>query len=407
MDFNDTPEEAEFRSEVRRWLAANAPEHEVPLGHAMGEEEEIRRGRAWQQAKAASGYAGITLPPSVGGRGGSSIEQVIFAEEEASYRVVRITPIHVGLTFALPALLKHGTPEQLERFAGPTLRGELLWCQLFSEPGAGSDLAALGTRAVRDGDSYLVNGQKVWSSWAHHADFGILIARTDPTVAKHKGLTFFIVDMRSPGIEVRPIRQISGKSDFNETFLTDVRIPAEMRLGAEGEGWAVTMTVLMNERLGSAKEVEHYSVRRVIERAAAVRCGDMAMIDRPDVQEHLARWYVQEQGIKYFRWRLQTQLSKGQRPGAEAGVSKLLFTNRLQQTAAYAMEMLGYAGVVADPDDLNQAMFFDNYIWSSALRVAGGADEVLRNQIAERVLGMPSEIRADKDVPFENLSSVR
>jgi acyl-CoA dehydrogenase len=220
-------------------------------------------------------------------------------------------------------------------------------------------------------------------------------------------MTFFVVNMRSPGIDIRPIRQMSGKSDFNETFLTDVRIPADLRLGAEGEGWAVTMTVLMNERLGSAKEFEAYSVRRVIERARDTRVGGAALIERGDIQEHLARWYVQEQGIKYFRWRLITQLSKGQRPGAEGGLSKLLFTNRLQQTAAYAMEMLGYAGAVAEPDDRLQTMFFDNYIWSSALRVAGGADEVLRNQLAERVLGMPGEIRGDKNIPFDQLSSLR
>ena len=407
MDFNDTPEDASFREEVVSWLRINAPLHEVPLGHVMDEAEEVRRGSAWQAAKAAGGYAAIKFPEEVGGRGGTSMQAVIFADEEAKYNVLNITPVHIGTSFAVSAIMKHGTPEQMDRFVSPTLRGEMLWCQLFSEPAAGSDLAALATRAVRDGDDYIVNGQKLWSSWAQHADFGILITRTDPTVPKHKGLTFFLIDMRSPGIDVRPIKQISGKSDFNETFLTDVRIPANMRIGEEGEGWAVAMTVLMNERLGSSKEFEAYKVQRLIERARTTEVDGTALIERGDVQEKLARWYVQEQGIKYFRWRLLTQLSKGERPGAEGGVSKLLYTNRLQQSAAFAMEMLEYAGAVAEPGDQIQNMFFDNYVWSSALRVAGGADEVLRNQIAERVLGMPSDIRLDKDVPFEKLSSIR
>lgn len=407
MDFSDTPEEAAFRSEVRAWLSGNAPAHEVPLGYVMPEEEEVRRGRAWQAARAAGGFASVTVAKEYGGRGGSSMQSVIFADEQAKYNVPNITPVHIGTSFAVAALLKHGTPEQIERFVGPTLRGEMLWCQLFSEPGAGSDLAALATKAVRDGDEYIVNGQKVWSSWAHHADYGLLIARTDPSVSKHKGLSFFVVDMRAPGIEIRPIRQISGKSDFNETFFTDVRVPADLRLGAEGEGWAVTMTVLMNERLGSSKEFESYKVLRLIERARETKVGNDRLIDRPDVQQKLAHWYVGEQGIKYFRWRLLTQLSKGGRPGPESGVSKLLYTNRVQQTAAYAMEMLGYAGVTAEPEERLQGMFFDNYIWASALRVAGGPDEVLRNQIAERVLNMPGEARIDKDVPFEKLSSLR
>lgn len=404
MDFNDSPREAAFRAEARAWLSQHAPAHEVPLGHVTSEEEEVRRGRAWQAAKAEGGFAAILWPQELGGRGGTSIEAVIFAEEEAHYNVTNIIPVNIGLTFAVPAIMKHGTKAQLARFAGPTLRGETIWCQLFSEPGAGSDLAALSTRAVRDGDDWVVNGQKIWSSWAHHADWGILIARTDPTLPKHRGLTFFVVDMKSPGIDVRPIRQISGKSDFNETFFTDVRIPDDCRIGSEGEGWACAMTVLMSERLSSGKEVEGHSVRVLIDRARAHLSDGTRLIDRADVQERLADWYLQELGIKYFRARLLTQLARGQRPGPESGASKLLFTNKLQQTAAYAMEMLGYEGIAAAAGDPIQPMIFDNYLWAAALRVAGGADEVLKNQIAERVLGMPPELRADKDVPFEELS---
>ena len=400
MDFNDTAGEAEFRAEAKAWLAQNAPAHELPLGHVMSEEEEVRRGRAWQAAKAADGFGAILLPREVGLRGGTSMEAVIFAQEEAKYNVHNIIPISIGLNFAIPTILKHGTADQLARFGGPTLRGEIIWCQLFSEPGAGSDLAALSTRAVKQGDNWVINGQKVWSSWAHHADWGILIARTDPDLPKHKGLTFFVIDMKTPGIEIRPIRQISGKSDFNETFLTDVVIPDSCRIGSEGEGWACAMTVLMSERLGSGKDVEGHSVRVLIDRARQPDAFGQRLIDRADVQARLAAWYIQEQGVKHFRARLLTQLSKGQRPGAESGASKLLFTNKLQQTAAYAMEMLGYEGIVSEADDNLQPMIFENYLWASALRVAGGADEVLKNQIAERVLGMPGEIRTDKTAAY-------
>lgn len=395
MDFNDTPDEAAFRAAAREWLQRHAPAHELPVGARIDDAEEVGRGRAWQRVLNEGGYAGITLPTALGGRGGSIIEAVVFGEEEAKYTLPKGPYLGIGLGMALPVVGKHGTAEQIARFAVPTLKGDMTWCQLFSEPGAGSDLAGVRARAVKDGGHWVVNGQKVWSSWAHHADFGILVARTDPSVPKHKGLTFFVLDMKTPGIDVRPIRQISGASDFNETFFADVRIPDADRIGAVGEGWACCMTVLMGERLNQAG-AEKGSVREVIEYAGAA-------LESASARLALASAYAEELAEKYFQARLRTMVSRGENPGALAAMVKLASASRLQKTRGLAMELRGAAGLAASPQDAATRQIWQDYIWSTALRIAGGADEVLRNQIAERVLGMPGEIRGDKDIPFDQL----
>ena len=397
MDFEDTPLEGELRSEVRDWLAANAPGFELPPGGAVDDAAEVAAGRAWLRCKFDAGFAGITLPKSIGGRGGSMMEAVLFAEEEARFRVPRGAYLNIGLNMALPALLAHGSPDQVERFATPTLGGELVWCQLFSEPAAGSDLAALRCRAVWDGDEWVVDGQKVWSSWAHEADWGILLARTDPGVPKHKGLSFFVVDMKSPGLDVRPIRQISGASDFNETFLTGVRIPDTNRVGPVGGGWSCAMTVLTGERLSNGGAGRGRGVADLLRRAAQ---GPGPIAAGRTV---LALAYAEEEAERHLQARLRTKLFKGENPGALAAVVKLAYANRLQKTSGLAIEMSGPAGVGAAPDDEQLRQIWADYIWSVAMRVAGGADEVLRNQIAERVLGLPSEPRGDRDIPFSAL----
>lgn len=403
MDFNDTPEEATFRSAVRAWLSAHAPAHVVPQAAVLDDAEEVERGKGWQRSVFDGGYAGITLPRDLGGRGGSVIEAVVFAEEEARYNLPKGPYIGIGLGMAVPVIAKHGTDAQREAFIEPTLRGELTWCQLFSEPSAGSDLANLRTKAVRDGDDWIVNGQKVWSSWAHRSDWGILVVRTDPTVPKHKGLTFFLVDMKSPGIDIRPIRQISGASDFNETFLTDVRIPDANRIGGVGEGWACCMTVLMGERLGSGSHKS--AVGPLIDLAAGTpsQIGGSAL-DSGSVRLALAQAYAEEQGGRYFEARLRTMVSRGENPGALAGMIKLAYAGRLQRTTGLALELRGQAGIAAAPEDTATRQIQQDYVWSTVMRIAGGADEVLRNQIAERVLGMPGDVRADKDVPFDQLA---
>ena len=400
MDFKDSPEEARFRSEVKAWLAEHAPAHEVPVGARLDDAEEVQRGKAWQRALYDGGYAGILLPKSLGGRGGTVIEAVVFAEEEGRYNLPKGPYIGIGLGMALPVIGKHGTEEQIRRFVEPTLKGELTWCQLFSEPGAGSDLAAVRTRAVRDGSHYVVNGQKVWSSWAHHADWGILVARTDPTVVKHKGLTFFVVDMKSPGVDIKPIRQISGASDFNETFMTDVCIPEDCRIGAEGEGWACCMTVLMGERLNQGSDGR---IAELMQYAAETPRGSATALDDPNTRLQLALAYAEERGAKYFQARLRTMISRGENPGALAAMMKLTYASRLQRTSGLAMEIRGIEAIAPDGESADTKEIWHDYIWSTAMRIAGGADEVLRNQIAERVLGMPGDMRADKDVPFNEL----
>lgn len=403
MDFNDTPEEATFRAEARAWLAANAPEFIIKDGEKLSDAEELARGKAWQARLAAGGYAGILLPKSLGGRGGAMMEAVVFGEEEGKYHLPKGPYIVIGLAMALNVINKHGTREQIETFAAPTLNGDLTWCQLFSEPAAGSDLAAVRMRAVKDGDEWVLNGQKVWSSWAHYADWGILIARTDTSVPKHKGLTFFIVDMKTPGIDVRPIRQISGMSDFNETFFTDVRIPDSNRIGAIGEGWACAMTVLMGERLNQGSHGRQGGIGALIAYAADTPRDGGTALDSGSIRVALASAYAEEQAEKYFQARLRTMVSRGENPGALASVVKLAFTSRYQKTAGLAMELRGPAGLAPPEGDTETRRIHYDYIWSTALRMAGGADEVLRNQISERILGMPGEMRTDKNIPFDQL----
>ena len=403
MDFQDTEEEAAYRACARAWLAQNAPAHELPEGVVLDDADEVRRGRAWQAQLAQGGYAGILLPRSLGGNGGTIAEATVFGEEEGRYHLPKGPYVGIGLGMALPVISKHGTPEQIERFAAATLRGDVTWCQLFSEPGAGSDLAGVRTRAVQEGDAWVVNGQKVWSSWAHHADWGILIVRTDPSVPKHKGLTFFVVDMKTPGILVRPIRQISGASDFNETFFTDARIPDTCRIGAVGEGWACAMTVLMGERLNQGSEGKHGGVAELIQYASDTPRDGGTALDSSAVRLRLASALAEELAERHFQARLRTMVSRGENPGASASIIKLAYTNRYQKMSGFALEMREMAGIAHAQDDTTTARIMYDYIWSTALRVAGGADEVLRNQISERVLGMPGEMRADKNVPFNKL----
>ena len=402
MTHEDIDEHAAFRSEARRWLDANAPRFAIKDGEVLSEPELVARGRAWQQALHEGGFAGIRIPEAHGGRGGTSAQAKIFAQEEGRWRLPKGAYIGIGMSMALPVIRAHGSPEQIARFVTPTLKGQMTWCQLFSEPGAGSDLAALRTSAVRDGDDWIINGQKIWSSWAHHADWGILIARSDFKAPKHKGLTFFVVDMRTGGIDVRPIRQISGASDFNETFMDDVRIPDSDRIGAVGEGWAATMTTLMGERLGVGSEDRH-GVAALIRYAAATRRGDGVALDSDAVRLSLASAYAEEMATRAFQGRLNAMAARGENPGAAAAMIKLAYSARFQKTSGLALELRGPAGIAPEAGDAETRRIQHDYIWSSAMRIAGGADEVLRNQVAERILGMPGEIRTDKTLPFDQI----
>jgi alkylation response protein AidB-like acyl-CoA dehydrogenase len=406
MDFDDTEDEAAFRAQVRAFLEANAVRRGGERSQArmryIDGPQALERAKAWQATRAAAGFAGITLERRWGGRGGSPIEQVIYDQEEAGFDVPR-GACEIGLGMCIPTMIAYATPAQLERYVGPALRGDEIWCQLFSEPSAGSDLAALSTRAQRDGTDWIVNGQKIWTSGAHFADFGILVTRTDLCAPKHAGLTFFFIDMKSPGIEVRQIRQIGGTSNFCEVFFADVRVPDAQRLGPVGGGWKVALTTLMNERLavGQAPGPDSEDMLALVRQTVIDGAPALA---NPAVRERLADWYVKSQGLKYTRFRTMTRLSRGEPPGPEASIGKVVSAAKLQDIASFGMDLAGMAGVVTDPALAPMHGWFQQaLLYAPASRIAGGTDEVLRNIIAERVLGLPPDIRTDKNVPFNEL----
>lgn len=404
MDFNDTPEEAEFRAEARAWLDKNAERREPGKIYKLrrGEEGLMPLAREWEKRKFEGGFAGISIPKEYGGRGGTRLQQIIFLQEQANY----VTPppvFNISHGMAVPVLLAYATEEQKKHFVPKTLCGDHLWCQLFSEPGAGSDLAGLRTRSVRDGDEWVVNGQKIWNSGAQFADYGILVTRSDPGVPKHKGLTYFFVDMKTPGIEVRPIKQMQGFSNFNEVFLTDVRIPDSQRLGDEGEGWRVAITTLMNERFVSGTRPPP-NFEDIFGLARDLQLEDGPAIADSAVREKLAQWYIETRGIELIRYRTITALSRGQQPGPENSISKLVLAFGRQQMAAFGMDLMDMGGAMSDRDlSPMRALFQDGLLDAPSGRIAAGTDEILKNIIGERVLGLPREVRTDTDKPFNAL----
>jgi alkylation response protein AidB-like acyl-CoA dehydrogenase len=411
MDFDDTPEEAAFRAEVRAWLAdhvglsRDGRNDEMRLG---GTPETLAAAKAWQARKAAKGYARITWPKEVGGLGGTAIQQVIYSQEEAKFDVPSSYPFSVGLGMCIPTLMAYAGKETIARYVAPALRGEEIWCQLFSEPAAGSDVAGLRTRAEPDGTDWIINGQKVWTSGAHYSDYGLLLARTDPGVPKHKGLTMFFLSMRSHGIDIRPIKQASGGVNFNEVFFTDVRIPDTHRIGEVGQGWTVALTTLMHERLAvGGGQGGGLDVKELLALVRNLELEDGPALRNALVRERIADWYVRSAGLKYTTYRTMTALSRGQQPGPEASIAKIVVANKLQELCAFAMELEGEAGVLKGRDAPANGAFQQGWMMAPALRVAGGTDEILRNVIAERVLGLPQDIRVDKDVPFNRLPAGR
>ncbi len=430
MDIDDTPEEAAFRAEARAWLDANA----VPKGHpddfsqglwsgGYDEETYLARCQEWQHTLYDGGWAGITWPKAYGGRGGRPIEQVIFGQEQARYGVSNGAYM-VSIGMVGPTIIAHGDDAQKERFLPPTLRGDELWCQLFSEPDAGSDLAGLTTRADRDGDGWVVTGQKVWTSSAQRSAWGILLARSDWDAPKHKGITYFLVDMATPGITIRPLRQMTGESHFSEVFLDGVHIPAGNVLGAPGEGWRVAQTTLLSERSSIAGGTGA-DPRGLI--TLARRVGR----DRdPLVRQAIVGAHIQSELLRFLRYRTQTALSQGRAPGQEASVMKLAFGRYMKHMTETAVNLQGPAGLLAGADaratdaaaavaeaadaaggagsnGASSAMWHRRFLHSPSLRIAGGSDQVQANIIGERALGLPREAAPDKDAPFRRSGSER
>jgi alkylation response protein AidB-like acyl-CoA dehydrogenase len=405
MDFSDTPDEAAFRAEVIKFLDENATrkagrEHDTEAVDAT----HVAKAKEWQAKKASAGFAGITWPKAWGGRGGTPMQQVIYGQEEAKYNLPRGV-FEIGLGMCIPTVASYATPETAQHHVGPALRGETIWCQLFSEPAAGSDVAGLRTRAERDGDDWIINGQKIWTSGAHFADFGLLLTRTDATVVKHAGLSMFFLDMKSPGVEVRRIKQISGTSNFNEVFFTDVRIPDSQRLGKVGEGWKVALTTLMHERLAVGM-LGGPDFGDLLELARTIEVNGAAAIKNAAVRERIADWYVQSKGLEYTKFRTITALSRGQMPGPESSIYKVVSATKLQEIAHFALDLMDSAGMISDPATAPmRAIFQQSLLYSPGGRIAGGTDEILRNIIAERVLGMPGDVRVDRDKPFNQLGA--
>jgi len=309
----------------------------------------------------------------------------------------------IGHGMCGPTMMAFAREEHKRKFLPPLASGEKIWCQLFSEPAGGSDVAGLRTRAEKDGDDWIINGQKIWTSGAHYSDYGILLTRTDPTVPKHKGLTMFFLDMKSPGVEVRPIKQASGASDFNEVYFTDVRIPDHQRLGEVGDGWNVSLTTLMNERMSIGAGVST-GFPELFDYCSSLMLDDGPAIENAAVRSKLASWAVKASGLRYTSMRAISALSKGERPGPENSIGKLVAGSMIQDVATYALDLQGAAGVVSGSEDAELAGRFQAMLLRApGTRVEGGTDEIMRNIIAERVLGLPGDIRVDKDVPFNKI----
>jgi alkylation response protein AidB-like acyl-CoA dehydrogenase len=403
MDFEDSTSEAAFRKEARAWLEANArPAARTDAPRALFTSQgadDLPDAKRFQHTLAEARLAAITWPAMYGGRGGTVIEHVIFDEEAASYDIPS-SIFMVGMGLAGPTIIAHGTPEQKERFLGPMLRGEEVWCQLFSEPGAGSDLAGMRTRAIRDGDTWVVNGQKVWNSGAQYSDWGILPVRTDPDQPKHRGISYFLVDMATPGITVRPLRQITGDAHFSEVFLDDVPIPAQNLLGELNGGWAVTQTTLMNERMMIGGGDMGVDPALLVQLARGVLRDDRTASDDPVVRQKLADIHIGAEIIRFLRYRSLTALGKGEIPGPEGSITKLAMGQLLKRAGELALELQGPAGTLVDGSAPAEGAWQGSFLTAPSLRIAGGTDEIQRNIIGERVLGLPREPDPNHGAPF-------
>jgi alkylation response protein AidB-like acyl-CoA dehydrogenase len=399
VDLNDTPEQAAYREKVRGWLEQHKAQAPEARSTRAGAEDAgyLAARRAWQGKLAEGGLAGVTWPHEFGGQGLGPIEQVIVNQELGRAGVPGILDV-IGLGMLGPCLIAHGTDEQKGRYLGPMLHGDEVWCQMFSEPAAGSDLAAVQTRArVEDDGSFVLNGQKVWTTNAQFASYGLLLARTNPDVPKHKGMTMFIVPMDAPGITVRGLRQISGEAEFNEVFFDDVRVGPEMVVGGVDNGWGTALTVLMYERLtiGLGSEGMGYNPYRF----ARALADDPAAVTDKAVRKAIGEIGTDLLALRFASYRTLSALSQGQIPGPESGLAKVTTVNAAIAAGDLIADVLG-------PDALDEDSEWSYMIsFLPGLKSAGGTEQILRNTIGERVLGLPPEPRLDKGVPFSELRS--
>lgn len=395
MDFRDTPAESRLREDVRQWLRENLP---TGWGTTVREPEDEAARAAfrldWEKRLFQGGWSGLAWPKEYGGRGATMIEQIIFLEEMARADAPDGFNI-IGRNLTAPTLMAHGTEAQKQRYLPAILRGDEMWCQGFSEPNSGSDLASVRCRATQDGDGFVVNGQKIWTSFAQYAQWCILLVRTDPSALKHKGLSFLLVDMRTPGITIRPLVQITGETEFSEVFFDDVRVPAENLVGELNQGWRIAMTTLTFERGPEEALPRQVRFSRDLERlfrvAATTRRNGRMVADDPVIRQKLAASYIDLELMRLNGLRGLSRVAKGEELGAESSFSKLYWSHMYQRMMETALEVTGADSALApgDPDAPAEGMFSHRFLQSRAITIYSGTSEIQRNIIAERVLGLP------------------
>ena len=394
MDLRDSPGESRFRAEVRAWLAASLPEGwgTPACPEPEGAAGRVAFGRAWQRKLFDGGFAGLAWPREYGGRGAGVIESLIWGQEYARARGPDLINLSVGTSLVGPTLIHHGTDAQKGRFLAPILKGEEIWCQGFSEPDAGSDLAGLRTRAELRGDEFVVTGQKIWTSFAQHADWCILVVRSDPASQRHKGLSFLLVDMKTPGITIRPLVEMTGESWFNEVFFDGARVPRENLVGELHRGWDVVMTTLDVERgSASAHEALQIQFRRLVELARRTPRGAGTAAEDPAIRQRLAAHASELMVLRMTGYRNATALVRQGRPGPEGSILKIFWSELDQRIKDTALEILGPAGLAlaGDPAAADDGFWQHALLWSRAGTIYAGTSEIQRNIVARRALGLP------------------
>ncbi len=411
LRLEDSPEHAEFRSEFIEWLKKVLPQGWTEA-LAEGDEEKFVAARkqwdvlTWMRIIGESGYAAPLWPKEYGGLSGYTWMQQIIREELGNHRLPLAGINLLGVGLAGPTIIDHGTEAQKERYLKKILTGEEIWCQLFSEPTSGSDLASVGTKAIKDGDEWVVNGQKVWTTIAQFAKFGMLLARTDPDKPKHDGLSYFILDMKSPGVEVRPLKQMTGSSEFNEVFFTDVRIPAENLVGDVGDGWRCARTTLMNERttLAGLSIDETTFVGGSAKKDPWQVFVDLIPNKKDSLaRQQMAQFYIESMVKEITAFRANVKRMKGETPGPEGGVNKVFNAEYNQRKSIFTVDANGLRSVAWTKNDKTAEAISSRFLRARANTIEGGTSEILRNQMAERILGLPREIEVDKDVPFKDI----
>ena len=402
MDFQDTPQLAAFRSDVKVWLEANATRRTDKLHMGMEGDTAFQEAQDWYKKKADDGFACLTWAKEYGGAGLTSLHEVVWTQEVEHYKT-RDAHFVIGIGNCGPAIMHFASEEAKRKLLPRMASAEDVWCQLFSEPSAGSDVAGLRTRAEPDGDHWVLNGQKIWTSGAQYSDYGVVLTRTDPTISKYRGLTLFMIDMRQSGVEVRPIKQMDGGGHFNEVFFNDAIVPDAYRLGEVGGGWTGALTVLMSERL-AISGVQPTGFPQFLDLVKSLELNGQPIANDPLVRDRLATWYSQYAGLQAVNKRMLTAVAKGGIAGAEASLGKLVGAVMNQEIANFACQIFGAAGIVQDEDlSPERAHFQQQVLFSPGVRLAGGTDEVMRNILAEQVLGLPQEPRADKGIPFQDI----